>query len=94
MTGTRGAAVAAALATAVGPLPARGAAATASVTPGPAGVAWEDGEITLRTVAYPVERTIEKLKQLSLPADIVDALAQLLRTGVPMKVRDADAGSV
>jgi imidazolonepropionase len=46
MTRARGAAVAAALATAVGPLPARGAAATASVTPGPAGVAWEDGSIT------------------------------------------------
>jgi imidazolonepropionase len=46
MTRARGAAVAAALATAVGPLPARGAAATASVLPGPAGVAWEDGTIT------------------------------------------------
>jgi imidazolonepropionase len=46
MTRARGAAVAAALATARGPLPARGAAATAGVTPGPAGVAWEDGAIT------------------------------------------------
>jgi putative phosphoesterase len=27
---------------------------------------WEDGEITLRTVPYPLERTIEKLKQLPL----------------------------
>ena len=46
MTGSRGAVVAAALATAPGPLPARGAAATASVFPGPAGVAWEDGILT------------------------------------------------
>lgn len=46
MTRARGAAVAAALATGAGPLPARGAAATASVTPGPAGVAWQDGTIT------------------------------------------------
>ena len=46
MTGTRGAAVAAALATASGPLPARGAAATASVLDEPAGVAWEDGILT------------------------------------------------
>ena len=46
MTGSRGAAVAAALATASGPLPARGAAATASVLDEPAGVAWEDGILT------------------------------------------------
>ncbi len=46
MMGTRGAAVAAALATASGPLPARGAAATASVLTEPAGVAWEDGILT------------------------------------------------
>ena len=46
MTGSRGAAVAAALATATGPLPARGATATASVLDEPAGVAWEDGVLT------------------------------------------------
>ena len=46
MTGSRGAAVAAALATASGPLPARGAAAAASVLDEPAGVAWEDGILT------------------------------------------------
>jgi imidazolonepropionase len=46
MTSSRGAAVAAALATASGPLPARGAAATATVLNEPAGVAWEDGLLT------------------------------------------------
>ena len=46
MTGSRGAAVAAALATASGPLPARGAAATATTIDEPAGVAWEDGLLT------------------------------------------------
>jgi imidazolonepropionase len=46
MQGSRGAAVAAALATASGPLPARGAAATASVLDEPAGVAWEGGVLT------------------------------------------------
>ena len=46
MKSSRGAAVAAALATASGPLPARGAAATASVLDEPAGVAWEDGILT------------------------------------------------
>ena len=38
----RGAAVAATLATARGPLPARGVAATASVI-SPGGIAWDDG---------------------------------------------------
>jgi imidazolonepropionase len=46
MTGSRGAAVAAALATASGPLPARGAAAAASLLDEPAGVAWDDGILT------------------------------------------------
>jgi imidazolonepropionase len=46
MAWVRGAAVAAALATAGGPLPARGAAATAAVSDRPAGVAWEDGVLT------------------------------------------------
>jgi imidazolonepropionase len=46
MTGSRGAAAAAALATASGPLPARGAATAASVLDEPAGVAWEDGILT------------------------------------------------
>ena len=46
MTGSRGAAVAAALATASGPLPARGAAAPATVLAGPVGVAWEHGILT------------------------------------------------
>jgi imidazolonepropionase len=60
MTRARGAAVAAALATARGALPARGAAATAGVTPGPAGVAWEDGTITYAGPAdgLPFEPTI------------------------------------
>ena len=43
---TRGAVVAAGMATALGPLPARGDAFAATATPAPAGVAWEDGIIT------------------------------------------------
>jgi putative phosphoesterase len=53
---------------------------------------WQDGEITLRTVAYPLERTIHKLQQLPLPTDIVNALAHLLQTGVPMTVPDSRSG--
>ena len=43
---TRGAVVAAGMATALGHLPARGDAFAATATPAPAGVAWEDGIIT------------------------------------------------
>ena len=43
---TRGAVVAAGMATAMGPLPARGETFAATATPAPAGVAWEDGVIT------------------------------------------------
>lgn len=53
---------------------------------------WQDGEITLRTVPYLLERTIAKLKRVPLPTDIVDALAHLLQTGVPVVGRDV--GSV
>lgn len=42
---------------------------------------WQDGEISLRTVPYPVERTVDKLRQLPLAADVVEALGHLLRTG-------------
>ena len=60
MAGSRGAAVAAALATAGGPLPARGAAATATMLDGPTGVAWEDGVLTYVGPAdgLPTEPTI------------------------------------
>ena len=60
MVGSRGAAVAAALATAAGPLPVRGAAAAAAVLEGPAGVAWQDGTLTYVGPAdrLPVEPTI------------------------------------
>jgi putative phosphoesterase len=44
---------------------------------------WQDGEVSLRTVPYPVERTIERLRQLPLATDVVEALAHLLRTGSP-----------
>jgi imidazolonepropionase len=60
MTGSRGAAVAAALATAEGPLPARRGSAAARVHPGPAGVAWEDGVLTYvgRADGLPWEPTV------------------------------------
>jgi diadenosine tetraphosphatase ApaH/serine/threonine PP2A family protein phosphatase len=44
---------------------------------------WQDGVISLRTVPYPVERTVGKLRQLPLAADVVEALAHLLQTGNP-----------
>jgi protein phosphatase len=44
---------------------------------------WEDGAVTLRKVAYPVDRTVAKMKALPLPALIAVALEHLLRTGCP-----------
>jgi protein phosphatase len=44
---------------------------------------WRDGEISLRTVPYPFERTIDKLKQLPLEPSVLDELVQLLKTGNP-----------
>lgn len=42
---------------------------------------WENGRFTLRTVEYPVERTLEKLAAQSLAPEIVAALSQALTTG-------------
>jgi putative phosphoesterase len=42
---------------------------------------WEDGKITLGAVAYDVERTVEKLRRLSLSADVFEDLAFVLRLG-------------
>lgn len=44
---------------------------------------WEDGAVTLRKVAYPVDRTVAKMKELPLPPGIAVALEHLLRTGRP-----------
>ena len=44
---------------------------------------WQDGEVTLRKVPYPVDRTVAKIKALPLPARIAMALEHLLRTGSP-----------
>jgi protein phosphatase len=42
---------------------------------------WEDGEITLRKVRYPVERTVAKIDELPLSAAIAQALRHVLETG-------------
>jgi putative phosphoesterase len=46
---------------------------------------WHDGTVTLRKVAYPVDRTVAKINALPLPAGIAAALEHLLRTGSPRK---------
>jgi hypothetical protein len=48
---------------------------------------WEDSEISLRTVPYRVERTVEKLKRLPLETDVVNDLIHLLQTGSPRAER-------
>jgi putative phosphoesterase len=42
---------------------------------------WQDGEVTLRKVPYPVDRTVAKIRALSLPSGITDALEHVLWTG-------------
>jgi diadenosine tetraphosphatase ApaH/serine/threonine PP2A family protein phosphatase len=44
---------------------------------------WQDGAVTHRRVAYPVDRTVAKIRELRLPAGIATALEHLLRTGSP-----------
>ncbi len=42
---------------------------------------WEDGEVTLRRAAYDVEETIRACRSTRLDPQMVDALAEVLRTG-------------
>jgi protein phosphatase len=51
---------------------------------------WRDGRITLGSVPYDVERTVEKLRRLSLSAAVFEDLAFVLRNG---RVPDAPTDS-
>jgi putative phosphoesterase len=42
---------------------------------------WQDGRITLEAAEYDVERTVEKLRRLSLSTIVFDDLAYVLRNG-------------
>ena len=42
---------------------------------------WQDGEITLGSAPYDLERTVEKLRRLSLTAAVFEDLAFVLRNG-------------
>ncbi len=42
---------------------------------------WEDGQIHLRTLEYPVETTVGKIQSLPLPEEIKSDLITVLRTG-------------
>jgi hypothetical protein len=44
---------------------------------------WRDGRIELRTLDYPVETTVEKIRSLPLPDQIKSELAIVLLTGQP-----------
>ncbi|MBI3896145.1 MAG: metallophosphoesterase family protein [Acidobacteria bacterium] len=44
---------------------------------------WENGSITLKTYAYPVEQTVEKIQSLAVPSEIKRDLITVLRTGSP-----------
>jgi protein phosphatase len=55
---------------------------------------WQDGNVTLHTMPYPVERTIAKLERLPLAPDVVHDLVHLLRTGNPPAVTRRTSTSV
>jgi putative phosphoesterase len=42
---------------------------------------WEDGEVFLRRVAYPVEETVRQLEEQPLPVEVLRDLVHVLRTG-------------
>ena len=42
---------------------------------------WENGNLSLHSLAYPVERTIEKIRSLRLPRDIEARLSRLFEEG-------------
>lgn len=46
---------------------------------------WQDGRITLAAVPYDYERTIERLRRLSLSGAVFEGLASVLRTGCPVR---------
>ena len=52
---------------------------------------WEDGEISLRSTAYDVGRTIAKVEAMALPASVTNDLVALLLTG---SVRGDDTKSL
>jgi protein phosphatase len=53
---------------------------------------WHDGRITLSSAPYDVEKTIEKLRSLSLSAGVFQDLAFVLRNGrVPPSCEDSSA---
>lgn len=43
---------------------------------------WEDGIVTLRTYIYPVERTVKKIRALSIPVKVQDDFISVLETGL------------
>jgi predicted phosphodiesterase len=51
----------------------------------------EHGEITLKRVGYSIERTLDRLRRLSMPAATFADLSALLRTGRPDALRGRDA---
>ena len=53
---------------------------------------WQDGRITLSSASYDVEKTVEKLRSLSLSAGVFQDLAFVLRNGrVPPSCEDSSA---
>ena len=44
---------------------------------------WQDGQLRLESVEYPVEETVAKLRVLPVAPEVREQLATVLRTGSP-----------
>jgi len=50
---------------------------------------WEDSEIELRRVAYPIDTTVRAYARTPLPSSGIESLITVLRTGGTLKSNDA-----
>lgn len=51
---------------------------------------WEDGNVQLKSYAYPVEKTVSKILALPIPAHLRDELSTILQTGdIPPPIKQA-----
>jgi putative phosphoesterase len=51
---------------------------------------WEDGEVTMRRVAYDVEETIRAYGELGIPPELLGQLTEMLRTGKGPSLKHSD----
>jgi protein phosphatase len=50
-------------------------------TPDACYAVWEDGEVSLRRYAYPIDRTVEKIRSMPIGKDVQEKLIRVLKSG-------------